>query len=204
MLFAMNDENRSQLQFSTLESDTTFDFKNTKNHKIRIGRNYQAAIPTLKASTDNDNKIQIEGKLLWNPLMISEEETDHYLRSIYSTGCYGSTEEEKALFLLHTCRYNAEEALRRYSILPQISNTDLIWQDDEIQNFEEGLFKYGKDFHSIQVKLRTKSTRDIVEFYYYWKKSKRKNKFVSYFGNSLFLKEIKKKHFFRLRNRRGF
>tara|TARA_B110000971_G_C19619715_1_gene324200 strand:+ start:153 stop:494 length:342 start_codon:yes stop_codon:yes gene_type:complete len=45
------------------------------------------------------------------------------------------------------------------------------WSPYEIACFEAGISLYGKHFHTLQKIVKTKSTKDIVEFYYIWKKT---------------------------------
>jgi hypothetical protein len=46
-----------------------------------------------------------------------------------------------------------------------------LWAPLEIAKFEACISVYGKDFHAIQRVVKTKSTRQVIEFYYIWKKS---------------------------------
>ena len=45
------------------------------------------------------------------------------------------------------------------------------WSPYEISIFEAALAQYGKRFHVVQKFVRTKNTKEIVEFYYIWKKT---------------------------------
>mmetsp|Transcript_24599 Transcript_24599/g.30081 ORF Transcript_24599/g.30081 Transcript_24599/m.30081 type:complete len:303 (+) Transcript_24599:284-1192(+) len=45
------------------------------------------------------------------------------------------------------------------------------WSPREVSLFESGLCTYGKQFHIIQRLLNNKTTKEVVEFYYVWKKS---------------------------------
>ncbi|KAL3827610.1 hypothetical protein ACHAXA_000483 [Cyclostephanos tholiformis] len=45
------------------------------------------------------------------------------------------------------------------------------WNPYEISLFEGALALYGKAFHMIRKAIETKSTKEIVEFYYVWKKT---------------------------------
>ncbi|GFE54032.1 Myb-like DNA-binding domain, putative [Babesia ovis] len=58
------------------------------------------------------------------------------------------------------------------SDLRQTQMLDL-WGPKEIVLFELGMFKYGKEFHEIQRHIPTKTVQDIVDMYYFWKKSNR-------------------------------
>eukprot|EP00371_Babesia_bovis_P002121 XP_001610768.1 hypothetical protein [Babesia bovis T2Bo] len=48
-----------------------------------------------------------------------------------------------------------------------------LWGPKEIVLFELGIFKYGKEFFEIQRKIPTKSVKEIVDMYYFWKKTNR-------------------------------
>ena len=45
------------------------------------------------------------------------------------------------------------------------------WSPYEIACFEAGITLYGKHFHTLQKIIKTKSTCEIIEFYYIWKKT---------------------------------
>ncbi|OQS07273.1 hypothetical protein THRCLA_00724 [Thraustotheca clavata] len=45
-----------------------------------------------------------------------------------------------------------------------------LWTPYEVFVFELGLQHFGKQFHSIQQLICTKSTREVIAFYYIWKK----------------------------------
>jgi len=57
-----------------------------------------------------------------------------------------------------------QSPLRRRSVVET-------WNPLEIATFEAALAVYGKVFHQIQKFIRTKSTKEIIEFYYVWKKT---------------------------------
>ncbi|KAH8284659.1 hypothetical protein KR018_010717 [Drosophila ironensis] len=86
-------------------------------------------------------------------------------------------DNEQALHLLVQCGYDFKEALRRkrMSVLP-LSETMSSWSEDECLKFEEGIQKFGKDFYQIrQNQVRTRTMRELVQFYYLWKKSERRD-----------------------------
>ena len=57
------------------------------------------------------------------------------------------------------------------------------WSPYEIAMFEAALLHHGKEFHLVSREVRTKSTKDVIDFYYVWKKTahykKWKEQFVS-------------------------
>ncbi|XP_017049960.1 mesoderm induction early response protein 1 [Drosophila ficusphila] len=86
-------------------------------------------------------------------------------------------DNEQALHLLVQCGYDFKEALRRkrLNVLP-LSDTMSSWSEDECLKFEEGIQRYGKDFYQIrQNQVRTRTMRELVQFYYLWKKSERRD-----------------------------
>jgi len=46
-----------------------------------------------------------------------------------------------------------------------------LWSSREIAIFEAGICAYGKKFHAIQKMIRSKNTREVIDFYYVWKKT---------------------------------
>ncbi|KAH8319718.1 hypothetical protein KR074_004399 [Drosophila pseudoananassae] len=86
-------------------------------------------------------------------------------------------DNEQALHLLVQCGYDFKEALRRkrMNVVP-LSDTMSSWSEDECLKFEEGIQKFGKDFYQIrQNQVRTRTMRELVHFYYLWKKSERRD-----------------------------
>ncbi|XP_075165237.1 mesoderm induction early response protein 1 [Haematobia irritans] len=86
-------------------------------------------------------------------------------------------DNEQALHLLVQCGYDFKEALRRKRLnaLPMNDGMSL-WSEEECQKFEEGIQKFGKDFVKIrQHQVRTRTMRELVQFYYLWKKSERRD-----------------------------
>ncbi|KAM7342207.1 uncharacterized protein ACRADG_009701 isoform 2-T2 [Cochliomyia hominivorax] len=86
-------------------------------------------------------------------------------------------DNEQALHLLVQCGYDFKEALRRKRLnaLP-LNDCMSLWSEEECHKFEEGIQKYGKDFLKIrQNQVRTRTMRELVQFYYLWKKSERRD-----------------------------
>lgn len=47
-----------------------------------------------------------------------------------------------------------------------------LWNPREIALFEAALYLHGKQFHKVQRYIQTKTTKQVVAFYYVWKKTK--------------------------------
>lgn len=79
--------------------------------------------------------------------------------------------------------------LRRPSIIER-------WSPYEISIFEAGLLHYGKEFRDVSREIGTKTTKDVVDFYYVWKKTghykKWKEQFISEGELDFSLSPIKK------------
>eukprot|EP01029_Cantina_marsupialis_P027922 TRINITY_DN774178_c0_g1_i1.p1 TRINITY_DN774178_c0_g1~~TRINITY_DN774178_c0_g1_i1.p1 ORF type:complete len:194 (-),score=31.44 TRINITY_DN774178_c0_g1_i1:897-1478(-) len=58
--------------------------------------------------------------------------------------------------------------LKSFLRKPSIFET---WAPYEIAVFESGMCIHGKEFHLIQKQLKTKSVKEIIAFYYMWKKT---------------------------------
>ena len=46
-----------------------------------------------------------------------------------------------------------------------------LWNPREVALFEAAITLYGKKFHLIQKSVKTKNVKEIIEFYYDWKKT---------------------------------
>lgn len=47
------------------------------------------------------------------------------------------------------------------------------WSPLEINVFEGGIFTYGKEFSLISKLIGTKNVKEVVDYFYVWKKSKK-------------------------------
>lgn len=149
---------------------------------IQVGSDYQASIPEGLCRYDGAPAYENEDRLLWDPSPLEDEEIEEYLRRFQQSndedagdGVVSSTllptgshtrDDEQALYLLHQCGHNVEEALRRRRMtanLPAINESMTSWSEDECKTFEAGLRMYGKDFHLIQInKVNVDDTLDSL------------------------------------------
>lgn len=83
---------------------------------------------------------------------------------------------DQGLFLLHQSNYDCDTALHRFKTEYQ---EDQEWNSEDVQSFEEGLFRFGKNFSTIHLQLLPDRTvKELVEFYYRWKRSPSYDNFV--------------------------
>lgn len=97
-----------------------------------------------------------------------------------------------ALDMLRIHRFDTERALEALSTVdkkvfkePELSLT-------ELKKFEDGVAKFGSEWHSIKKHVKTVSPGDIVRFYYTWKKTERGKQVWGNFSGRKGKKEAKK------------
>ena len=80
---------------------------------------------------------------------------------------------DTAISQLHTSEYNADEA---FGIITSRSLEDLTqnnWNTEEIEAFESGIVKHGLELALLKPLVPTRTMKEVVHFYYKWKKSDR-------------------------------
>ncbi|XP_065352605.1 pneumococcal serine-rich repeat protein-like isoform X3 [Cloeon dipterum] len=121
--------------------------------------------------------------LLWDPNVgASEGEIDMYLEFACCAAVPGGgRNKEYALHLLNMCHGNVKEAMLKlmqptpslpagHPLLSYCYSDSARWAQDEIEAFQQGLLRHGKDFRSVSKDVAGKSEAQCVQFYYFWKK----------------------------------
>jgi len=156
----------------------------------RIGENYQVDeknIPELKVALDYGNDADFETNL-WAPSSDCDAakfltdyrkkkkmrpEVNEKVRNRCLADC------EDALSQLMICNYRTSAAHKRIQARARLTPKRK-WTNEDIANFELGLSLKGKNFFKIQKEhLPKKTIKDLVEYYYYWKKSSRFDSFTA-------------------------
>ncbi|VDM54146.1 unnamed protein product [Angiostrongylus costaricensis] len=169
--------------------------------RIDAGR-YQATVPdsmndvTPLALSDNDTELPTlpnlaQGGALWMPSQdLSDSNTDRYLADIVELRAahgqivsdrYSVTrDDEDALCALYRHSYSIEKAKASFPFsrvnqpFRTVREGALEWDLTERDLFERGIAMYGKNFFVIQRKLLPyRRVGELVEYYYFWKKSER-------------------------------
>ena len=110
---------------------------------------------------------------MWHPGQLEPIQVENYL-SIWQESGVNVCDNEQALYQLHICDYDIDEALM---IQPVNLTVKDLWSVKDCRAFELGLKLYGKDFHMIQTKkVPTKTLGEIIEFYYHQKLTKKGSK----------------------------
>ncbi|UJR21378.1 hypothetical protein I4U23_024470 [Adineta vaga] len=160
------------------DSDDSFEPEIIKS--INVGEEYQAEVESqiqfdLATEQSDDSEVPVD-ELLWSPSSLNDnkdEDIDEYLKTIRHD--YPSSDDEISLQTLLKCQMNTEVALVKFRQLPVKSIYSYPeWSSDEIQSFEEGLREYGKNFFKVSVlKCPNRNVREVIHYYYQWKKSER-------------------------------
>lgn len=97
-----------------------------------------------------------------------------------------------ALEILQSNGYNIERALDALSRVDRKIFKEPELTAPEIKKFEDGVAKYGSEWHSIKKHVKTVSPADIVRFYYTWKKTERGKQIWGNYAGRKGKKEAKK------------
>lgn len=166
-----------------------------ERRETRIGHEFQASIPPCRG--------QITSKCMDTPLWVPNRSklcSDSYIKQYLQkaskqldTFCYISQpqgdqcrDHELGLYYLYNAKFDANLALRNMtsnnhniSTAFNIFRYPQPWNLEDCELFERGLRQYCKNFLEIQKEyLPHKSIQDLVEFYYFWKKSERYDCFI--------------------------
>lgn len=100
-----------------------------------------------------------------------------------------------ALEILHTHNYDTEKALDALSRVDRKIFKEPDLTASEIKKFEDGVCKFGSEWHSIKKHVKTVSPANIVRFYYTWKKTERGKLIWGNYSGRKGKKEAKKEKF---------
>lgn len=140
--------------------------------RINIGPDHQAVIP--EPCGDRDDLHRAPEQLLWDP-GINDSLDDNEVRMFMELAMcaampVGGHSREHALKVLGECDGDIRAAtLRLMSREPEPDNSDR-WTPDEVETYLAGLRHYDKDFYRIAQLIRTKNSKQCIQFYYFWKK----------------------------------
>ncbi|XP_015038848.2 mucin-5AC isoform X1 [Drosophila pseudoobscura] len=138
--------------------------------KVNLGSAYQAQIPCCKPLEEAASE-PMGADMMWNPEV--QEDDKILMRYIdlskSSAVPMGSHSEEVALHTLLKSQGNSAAAVLTL-LQTQSSAFQMKWTAFELEQFLRGLEKHGKDFGKIASELRTKSSGECVQMYYFWKK----------------------------------
>ncbi|RXG60498.1 Arginine-glutamic acid dipeptide repeats protein [Armadillidium vulgare] len=160
--------------------------------EIRIGPSHQAKLPEfkgeLKVHERPEDCMDWEEKR-WTPGAAHDTDLIMYLRAARSMaafaglcdggstmdGCNAASRDDttiSALDILHNSNYDHGKALQTLVKCPVPDGIEKKWAEEDTKRFVKGLRLYGKNFFRIKKELlQHKETRDLVSYYYLWKKT---------------------------------
>ncbi|XP_052743964.1 uncharacterized protein LOC112044369 [Bicyclus anynana] len=141
--------------------------------RINIGSDHQADLPEL--CNDRIDLHRAPEQLLWDP-GINDALDDNEVRMFMELAMcaampVGGHTREFALQTLGECGGDIRAATLRLMSRPAAqSQHESRWTPDEVEAFLAGLSQFDKDFFRISQLVRTKDSKQCVQFYYFWKK----------------------------------
>jgi len=170
-----------------------------KYKEPRIGDNFQVDpnnIPKFISDCDSTtNSDQLEQNL-WTPnpnieveKFLIEHRKKMKIRSVANDKVVNRKtmpDSEDALQQLLQCNYKFVQTHKRIQARNKLTPKNRgIWTEDEMASFELGLTLIGKNFFKIQHQhLPNKTIKEIVQFYYKWKKTNRADSYEAKTRNS--------------------
>ncbi|ORX63235.1 hypothetical protein BCR32DRAFT_293253 [Anaeromyces robustus] len=104
-----------------------------------------------------------------------DEKVNNYVKNVKE--CHPEIQNmdlfDRALLELHKNNYDIDNS---FSIMKKITLKDLdlpTWSKTEIKQFENGIIKYGHELQYVKQEVPTKRRKDVVQYFYRWKKTKR-------------------------------
>lgn len=162
------------------------DFGENKTTKAsaRVGQEFQADyLPECGTREEIDHmEHDTRSTLCWTPQVLTEKEVVSYLQEVWKFSNPRMKrlkkgrmhDNEIALKLLQQAGHRKDKALSEFKSRPNPCPYLETWTDGECDKFERGLNDKSKDFYQIHAEyVHTKSVKEIIQFYYIWKKSKR-------------------------------
>ena len=171
--------------------------RDNKQKEVRVGDEYQASIPPY-IKPDSCSSQQESTGVMWVPIQCDEDTLRDYLyRACLVLGDCGREvlplgkqcrDDELALYYLYKTGHKSLKALKEIRSCSQ-SEGGLdpeshfrqveCWSEEDCEKFEVGLRKHWKNFYEVQKEmLPHRRLQEIVEFYYFWKKSERFENFL--------------------------
>lgn len=144
--------------------------------EVKIGPDHQVDVPVQPTHLSYSYDTLYDDKVIWKPDGIDESEVSRYLAAVAEqiTGHPPPTtnphDDERALEILQRFHHDTQHALKwiRTKGLP---GGTLPWTEEECKKFEAGLKAVGKDFNALSKQFNTRTLKELVEFYYVWKKT---------------------------------
>ncbi|KAF9581173.1 putative PHD type zinc finger protein with BAH domain-containing protein, partial [Lunasporangiospora selenospora] len=111
------------------------------------------------------------------PHHISDEFVTSYMERVRALSlplpCHSADLIDRALLLLQKSGFDADKAIEELGRTQKQDFDIEDWTSTEVEAFEEGIRTFGHELFAIKEKVETRSMKDIVRFFYQWKKTER-------------------------------
>lgn len=97
-----------------------------------------------------------------------------------------------AINMLQIHHFDTEKALEALRTVDKAAFKEPELSPAEVKKFEDGVTKFGSEWHSIKKHVKTVSAADIVRFYYTWKKTERGKQIWGNYSGRKGKKEVKR------------
>eukprot|EP00048_Salpingoeca_helianthica_P010530 m.150810 g.150810 ORF g.150810 m.150810 type:complete len:392 (+) comp15088_c3_seq1:1344-2519(+) len=144
---------------------------------IRVGPEYQATPPALQQSLPTSLP---RSRPVWDPraCVLTSDQLDDFVRVAQASTLHKHSIDQ-ILGVLYWNNFDTEATLQDLAQYCPHPEYDTKWSEERILAFETGLRQHGKRFHRVGERLPGISTRQIVLFYYRWKKTRKMDKEIS-------------------------
>ncbi len=161
---------------TSFEGGLTSRTRQEEEATIRVGTRYQATVPPLqqrRAAPDAETTARL-GTPIWNPAAITEAGLARYLEQAASVRHPAVFRADAACNLLHRHEYATQPAIGALSGAEELDSVELdAWPAEDVATFEEGVARFGKNFHKVAQELGGKYPVGTLILFYYarWKKT---------------------------------
>ncbi|CAH8869249.1 unnamed protein product [Trichobilharzia szidati] len=152
------------------------------NAVIRVGEDFQVNLPPIKDEPpSNDAEAIHRGILMWRP--IPESLNDRLEKFLDTATKVFSYEEDQALALLTWHQIDFDRA---WADLENFNPVKKKWKDSEKRVFFKAVDHYNKQFHEIKRLFPNRSVKELILFYYLYKKIRQTLQEMTLYGTKWF------------------
>ncbi|KAK3835742.1 MAG: hypothetical protein J3R72DRAFT_451185 [Linnemannia gamsii] len=166
-------ETQSRAHSASLESTTDgLDTPQAPSSPARSGMGVDDGSVHLERGGEDTVSLQY-----FKPSHISDEYVADYTNRVKELSLclplHSADLMDRALSALQRSGFDADKALKEMTTVQKRDFDIVDWTPKEIELFEEGIRLYGHELFAIKKKVETRSMKDIVRFFYQWKKTER-------------------------------
>ncbi|KAF9093185.1 putative PHD type zinc finger protein with BAH domain-containing protein [Mortierella sp. GBA35] len=167
------DETQSRAHSASLEGTTDgLDTPQAPSSPARSGLGIDDGSVHLERGGEDTASLQY-----FKPNHISDEYVADYMSRVKELSLplpsHSADLIDRALAALQKSGFDADKALKEMAAVQKRDFDIVDWTPKEIEAFEEGIRLYGHELFAIKKKVETRSMKDVVRFFYQWKKTER-------------------------------